>query len=149
MPNLRRGTAIFCDDIRQEVGGKLSLMGVYHGEMIIGAPAPLALPKLGVAICIISDVDDPIKRARVSLVSPADAEIFAIDVPIENIRKYEGATQSTFHAYIPMSNVLLERDGFVAVWVETEREKISCGRMQVKFANTSEAAMAASAAAPA
>lgn len=36
---------LFCDDLRQEVGGKLSAMGIYHGFMgIHGAEA--VLPKL-------------------------------------------------------------------------------------------------------
>ena len=26
---------IYCDDIREEVGGKISLMGIYTGDMIV------------------------------------------------------------------------------------------------------------------
>jgi|HubBroStandDraft_6_1064221.scaffolds.fasta_scaffold319617_2 hypothetical protein len=44
------GNVIFCDDIRQEAGGKLSLMGIYHSDMVFaaGTTFPLMLPKLGV-----------------------------------------------------------------------------------------------------
>ena len=39
--------AIFCDDVRQEVTGKMLYVGVYNGELI--APGyPLLLPKLAV-----------------------------------------------------------------------------------------------------
>lgn len=36
---------LFCDDLRQEAGGKLSAMGIYQGVMAIPADAVL-LPKL-------------------------------------------------------------------------------------------------------
>ncbi len=36
---------LFCDDVRQEVGGKLSAMGIYQGFMGISADEVL-LPKL-------------------------------------------------------------------------------------------------------
>lgn len=38
-------STIYCDDIRQEVGGKLSLMGVYNGVMYV-QQFPVTLPKL-------------------------------------------------------------------------------------------------------
>jgi hypothetical protein len=43
------GTVIYCDDIRQEVGGKTSYMGIYAADMIIDAAAPFTLPKLCIA----------------------------------------------------------------------------------------------------
>src|SRR5580698_7254696 len=55
------GSAIFCDDIRQEVGNKPSLMGVYQGEMLLapGTVLPAQLPKLGVAIYWNESIDPP------------------------------------------------------------------------------------------
>lgn len=44
------GYTIFCDDIRFEQGGKRSLIGVYHGELIVFANPPVALPRLALAI---------------------------------------------------------------------------------------------------
>jgi len=46
------GYAIFCDDIRQEVGGKTSYIGVYQDDLLTNAPFPTVLPKFGVAIVI-------------------------------------------------------------------------------------------------
>ncbi len=40
---------IFCDDLRQEVGNKVSYMGVYQGMMFVPA-FPVALPKLCAAV---------------------------------------------------------------------------------------------------
>jgi hypothetical protein len=42
---------IFCDDIRQEIGGKVSYMGVYRGgKLFAHSPFPLTLPKFGLAV---------------------------------------------------------------------------------------------------
>jgi hypothetical protein len=41
--------SIFCDDIRQEVGGKLSFMGVYYGVMYV-PQFPILLPKISVNV---------------------------------------------------------------------------------------------------
>lgn len=38
-------TSIFCDDIRHEQNGKISLMGIYNGEMYVPA-FPITLPKI-------------------------------------------------------------------------------------------------------
>lgn len=52
---------IFCDDIREEVGNKRSLMGIYHGEMFVHS-MPILLPKLCFYITYITDISEaPIK----------------------------------------------------------------------------------------
>jgi hypothetical protein len=42
----RFGSSIFCDDIRNEVGGKLSFIGCYNAVMFVRPPFPVTLPKL-------------------------------------------------------------------------------------------------------
>lgn len=54
---------IFCDDLRQEAGNKVSYMGVYQGVMFIPA-LPAMLPKL----CAAVTVRFPRERAPGSLV---------------------------------------------------------------------------------
>lgn len=44
-------TAIYCDDIRNEVGGKLSFMGVYSADMYLPG-FPVTLPKLCVFVTV-------------------------------------------------------------------------------------------------
>ena len=43
------GFSIFCDDLRQEVDGKRTLVGTYMGEMNIYGTLPALLPKLVIA----------------------------------------------------------------------------------------------------
>ena len=52
---------IFCDDIRQEIGGKLSDIGVYGGQMFVPS-FPITLPKLCLVMSMITPVDTPFRK---------------------------------------------------------------------------------------
>jgi hypothetical protein len=54
----RFGHTIFCDDIRNEVDGKVTFVGVYSGTMIFGTPFPVQLPKFGIAVTLILAPDE-------------------------------------------------------------------------------------------
>lgn len=56
-------STIYCDDIRQEVGGKLSLMGVYNGIMYV-QQFPLTLPKFWVVATFVASKDEPPKSLK-------------------------------------------------------------------------------------
>jgi hypothetical protein len=68
------GDTIFCDDIRQEVGGKISFMGCYPGTIFLHAPFPFTFPKFCFYITLVQrrEVLDPNIEIRVYL--PGDAE---------------------------------------------------------------------------
>jgi hypothetical protein len=44
------GITIFCDDIRQEVGNKITYVGCYRSVLYVQGGFPLVLPKFGIAI---------------------------------------------------------------------------------------------------
>lgn len=66
---------IVCDDIRHEMGGKVSLMGIYDEVNVIQAPT--ILPKINLAI-IIRKTKIEIKKIKVDLIRP-DGD--TIDLP--------------------------------------------------------------------
>jgi hypothetical protein len=41
------GVTIFCDDVRDELFNKKTLIGVYTGELLIGGEFPALLPTFG------------------------------------------------------------------------------------------------------
>ena len=55
----RYGYSIFCDDIRNEPGGKLSFIGCYNAAMFTPAKFPLVLPKLCIHFHIFSPATQP------------------------------------------------------------------------------------------
>jgi hypothetical protein len=52
---------IFCDDIRQEMGNKQSLMGVYQSDLLV-PNIPATLLKLCIVITISTPIDQPFKK---------------------------------------------------------------------------------------
>ena len=44
------GYTIFCDDIRAEVGGKLTYVGSYSGTMLVHGSFPTIVPKLALGM---------------------------------------------------------------------------------------------------
>jgi len=56
----RHVQTIFCDDIRQEVSGKISYIGVYSGVLFVKA-FPATLPKLCIAVKVATPGDNPLK----------------------------------------------------------------------------------------
>jgi hypothetical protein len=53
----------YCDDVRQEVGGKLSLIGVYNGVMYV-PQFPVTLPKLWIVATFVASKDEPPKSLK-------------------------------------------------------------------------------------
>jgi hypothetical protein len=68
------GYTVFCDDIRQEVGGKPSYMGVYMGRMLIGATFPLAMPKFVCAVHYFETPDAASTPLELRIFFPGDPE---------------------------------------------------------------------------
>ena len=80
----RYGYSIFCDDIRNEAGGKLSFIGCYNGVIFISGQFPLVLPKLCVHTHIFSPASLPFNSIVVRCYLPGDDGPFseeAIETP--------------------------------------------------------------------
>lgn len=56
----RQVQTIYCDDIRREVGGKISYIGVYSGALLVTA-FPVTLPKLCLSINIVTSASEPLR----------------------------------------------------------------------------------------
>ncbi len=72
--SLPYGFVIFCDDIREEVRGKLTIVGVYGAEMTIFGAAPVVLPKLCVAIRFRDDPDTLPKKITFTITKETATE---------------------------------------------------------------------------
>lgn len=53
----RHVETLFCDDVRHEVGGKLSFIGVYSGGLFVPA-FPVTLPRLCLSVKIVTPADE-------------------------------------------------------------------------------------------
>ena len=68
------GYSIFCDDIRYEMGGKVSFIGVYTGVMLLSQAYPQVLPKLCIRATLVASAANPPKNVSILLYLPHDSE---------------------------------------------------------------------------
>lgn len=67
---------VICDDIRQEVGNKLSLMGIYPRDAI-ALPIPSVIPKL--CFHFVFSYTKPGSTFRIQLIDPEGNKLLSID----------------------------------------------------------------------
>jgi hypothetical protein len=98
------GSVIFCDDIREEIGGKVSYMGIYGDEMMISEPAPIMLPKFCIATRIRLPRTSPEARLKVVVLKDQDgetSELTSLEADMREIVELEvppgGWPQAVFH----------------------------------------------------
>ena len=70
----RQAQSLFCDDIRQEISGKQSFIGVYTSKMFV-QEFPTLLPKLCLVISALTPIEKPFKKMTFRVLK--DDEIFA------------------------------------------------------------------------
>lgn len=64
---------VFCDDIREEVGNKRSLMGIYQGEMFIQS-MPALLPRLCFYVNFVCNISVQLEKVEFKVVKGAEEE---------------------------------------------------------------------------
>lgn len=57
----RQVNTIFCDDIRHEVNGKLSLIGVYSSHMLVPS-FPMTVPQLCLVLSVLTPAEKPFRK---------------------------------------------------------------------------------------
>jgi hypothetical protein len=90
-PSTPYGYTVFCDDIRQEVGGKYSYIGIYRAKIILQGTFPAALPKFCFAVNLVLRPKD-IRKLKDSIIikifppGPEDVEpMLTAEIPHEKL----------------------------------------------------------------
>lgn len=73
-PSETFGRVTFCDDIRNEVDGKTTLVGCYGADMVFPTPFPVLLPKLGLAVQFAEKADSKSGPLKLEIFFPGDPE---------------------------------------------------------------------------
>jgi len=127
--------AVFCDDIRQEVGGKVSLMGCYQGDLLVPF-MPVALPKLCVFATISTPVERPLKTLKVRVMQD-ETELVSLDVPADDMNKVvpqaeDGVTRILANTVIVFSPFAVAVPTAIRVMVDTEEGEIIGPRLRIR-----------------
>lgn len=137
-------TAIFCDDIRQEIGNKLSYMGCYQGELFVPM-APIALPKLCVFASVWTSKEKPFKSLTIRVVQDDKTELARIEIPEEGIKEAsqitdKTSTQKAFSTAIVFAPFAIEKPTMLRLMATTEEGEIAGPRLLIKVAPAQESA---------
>lgn len=123
----------FCDDIRQEVGNKLSLMGVYNGALVVPS-FPFDLPRLFVSMRATASNDEPFKS--LSFVVMIDDEVIAelaipevdLNAPIGNLPEFLSASdlqrQQSFQTFFALPPLRFDKESVIRSRIVTEAGEI-------------------------
>ncbi len=138
---------IYCDDIRQEVSGKLSYIGAYSTSLIV-ASFPITLPKLCVSIRIISPVQNPIESLTVQILKDDEVlqELVIDDEQLaksrESIPNLSSDEQQdgvqVFHAMTAFSPIQFDGPCALRVRAQTEDEEIRGVGLKVEQVSTKD-----------
>ena len=134
MTHNRVGHALFCDDIRFEVGNKLSFMGVYTTDIGVNSTFPCVLAKLGLQATLITDVDDRLDIVTLRVVLPDGSEVVKEEIKIVEPRlfdKSESITKRKMSVIRILSPLTLPCSGFLEAWFDTDTESMRAGRLWI------------------
>lgn len=107
----RRIDVTFCDDVRQEVGNKLTLVGCYNVDMILDR-LPIVLPKFCAHIRIWTPIERPFGSLNLRLKQDEDV-LAEHSVPLEHLvfqkpERLNDATHFTAAAVLCVSPFAIE-----------------------------------------
>ena len=144
------GMALFADDIRHEIGGKYSVMGIYNIDMLLpGAVFPVTLPKLCVLIKykeVHGAFHDDI---QVNVVFPGDSDDapgFTTVIPAAGregaATPYDGDSESErlFSLTMPLvfSPLTIVQPGPIKVRIRCGEHTTRLGRLMVRAADPAD-----------
>lgn len=134
----RQLTAIFCDDIRHEVGNKLSFMGCYQDELFVPM-VPIVLSKLCIYASAWTAKDNPFKSLIFRVVQDSDSELARLETPMEQFLERapvadETATRLTINTAIVFAPFVIEKPAMLRIMAETENGQIVGPRILIKVA---------------
>ena len=96
-PQTPFGYTIFCDDIRQEVGGKTTYIGAYSGFLVLEVDFPVTIPMLCMAVNFVIGMSDELRPLSIkAYFDPEEGEealLIEGDVPIEGFKAVDARLQ--------------------------------------------------------
>lgn len=117
---------IFCDDIRHEIEGKISYIGVYNGTLFL-PEFPATLPKLCFSITALTSPKQPFLKLKLRVLHD-DTEIFTGELDENQLSEITGDSSAngaddwlSLHSFVVFSPFSIETSGKIRVIVETEQ----------------------------
>jgi hypothetical protein len=99
--------SIYCDDIRMEVGDKLTLVGIYTGDLVVKGDLPSVLPKLCIQLTYTQPRELAAKEKLTFSVLKGDKTIAELAIPASELEAQRRAlSPSATHLAVNVSIIL-------------------------------------------
>jgi len=127
-------TVQFCDDIRRELGNKVSLMGCYLGDLLVPS-FPSVLPQLCAQVKVYTPLNRPFERLTLRMLRGGDI-IAELVVPPELFALPKGALPPAARWSMATGNFVmapfpLEGSSILCVEAETEDGTLRSGALRI------------------
>ena len=132
-------TAIFCDDIRHEMGNKMSFMGCYQGELFVPV-VPTGLSKLCIFATALTPIERPFKSLTFRIVMDDNVELARLEIPTEAFSAMpdvvdETATRKSVSTALMFSPFIIEKPTSLRLMADTEEGEVIGPRLLIKVAD--------------
>lgn len=132
------GVTIFCDDVRNEVGNKYSLMGCYGSDMVVGL-IPSLLPKLCAQITVFFPADEPPSCliARALLGDEVIGELITPEgdprrIAEQLIADHDDVEKITMQVILVFSPLSISEPATLRIEIEADGETVRAGRLKIR-----------------
>ena len=139
------GHVIFADDIRQEIGNKLSAMGIYENEMVFapGTAFPILIHRLGILVHWVEPFDGYERHLVFGVeLAPLDAPVdadgtllaqIALDVPDNMTPTADGGISIgiQIRPLVLLPPFVINEASKVRVWVMRHEKKWGIGKLNI------------------
>lgn len=143
-PSTPSGYTLFCDDIRREFNGKLTLVGTYTGMMFIVGEAPVILPRLSLLVTYQEEPGESDAAVEVRVFSPGDddeAPCFKQIIREAGTRPDGGESRplagskqlQIVRSVIEIAPFVVQQEGHVRVRAYRGADEIRLGTMMISF----------------
>lgn len=135
---MRQIDVIYCDDIREEIGNKVSYMGVYFGELRVNV-APMLLGKLCLGVRLRTPISQPFESLEVRVLKEKKGveigEILAtgvIEQPADFTVDDDAATQILAQLHFMLQPFQIDDDFEIRVKAKTESEELVSSALRIR-----------------
>ena len=127
----------YCDDIRPEINGKMSLIGLYSDKMLL-PDIPASLPKLGILVTAKTSFDEPFEGFEIHVVMGKQLLAELIVSEEEFLAKVKQADPNAAHQYVQaqflISPLHVHTSGEIAVRFKSGEWEYCCNELKIEQA---------------
>ena len=137
------GWVTFCDDVRHEVGGKRSLIGIYSNVMYVNASFPVTLPKFAIVVSWLDRIEGAANARKIIVNLPGDKPeeaSISVDLPPHDTLQHslptknalgEPASETIMNFELITSPIEIKEPGKIRVAVLVDDKEIELGKLLV------------------